>query len=185
MGERSYVMVSAKDGTPRYEVRESQRSRFMGYLRNVALNKVLLKDNFWGLVLGAALDAEITIGIDVKNQTAGFTVIGQNGLSVKSYCHTSRQKEKLLKAQVLTHLAEIIRDEKIRLGRPLKSIVIHRDGRCFQSEMDGAAAAIDKLKKEGVVAADATLTVLEISKSAPVRLRLFEVQRTDRAKPFV
>lgn len=185
MGEHSYVMVSGRDGTPRYEIRENQRSRLLGYLRNVALNKVLLTNNFWPFVLATPLHAEVTIGIDVKNQTAGFTVIGRNGLSVKSYCHTSRQKEKLLKAQVLTHLAQIIRDEKIRLGRPLKSIVIHRDGRCFQSEMDGAAAAIDKLKKEGVVAADGTLTVLEISKSAPVRLRLFEVQRTDGAKPFV
>jgi hypothetical protein len=185
MGERSYVMVSGKDGTPRYEIKDSQRSRFTGYLRNVALNKVLLTNSFWPFVLATPLHAEVTIGIDVKNQTAGFTVIGQNGLSVKSHCHTSRQKEKLLKAQVLTHLAEIIRDEKIRLGRPVKSIVIHRDGRCFQSEMDGAAAAIGKLKKEGVVATDGTLTILEISKSAPVRLRLFEVQRTHGPKPFV
>lgn len=67
----------------------------------------------------------------------------------------------------------------------MKSVVIHRDGRCFQSEMDGAAAANDKLKKEGVVAADGTLTILEISKSAPVRLRLFEVQRTHGSKPIV
>ncbi len=185
VGERSYVMVSGKDGTPRYEIRENQRSRFMGYLRNVALNKVLLTNSFWPFVLATPLHAEVTIGIDVKNQTAGFTVIGKNGSSVKSYFHTSRQKEKLLKVQVLTHLAEIIRDEKTRLGRPVKSVVIHRDGRCFQSEMDGAAAAIDKLKKEGVVAVDGTLTILEISKSAPVRLRLFEVQRHHGAKPIV
>jgi PD-(D/E)XK nuclease superfamily protein len=185
MGERSYVMVSGKDGTPRYEVRDSQRSRFTGYLRNVALNKVLLTNNFWPFVLATPLHAEVTIGIDVKNQTAGFTVVGRNGSFVKSCCHTSRQKEKLLKVQVLTHLAEIIRDEKIRLGRPVKSVVIHRDGRCFQSEMDGPAAAIDKLKSEGVVAADGTLTILEISKSAPVRLRLFEVQRARGSKLFV
>lgn len=185
MGERSYVMVSGKDGTPRYEVRENQRSRVMGYLRNVALNKVLLTNNFWPFVLATPLHAEVTIGIDVKNQTAGFTVIGRNGSFVKSYCHTSRQKERLLKAQVLTHLAEMIRDEKIRRGRPVKSVVIHRDGRCFQSEIDGAATAVDKLKKEGAVAADGTLTILEISKSAPVRLRLFEVQRTHGSKPFV
>jgi hypothetical protein len=185
MGERSYVMVSGKDGTPRYEIRENQRSRYMGYLRNVALNKVLLTNNFWPFVLATRLHAEVTIGIDVKNQTAGFTVIGHNGSFVKSCCHTSRQREKLLKAQVLTYLAEIIRDEKIRLERPVKSIVIHRDGRCFQSEMDGATAAIEKLKTEGVAAPDCTLTILEISKSAPVRLRLFDVQRSHGLKPFV
>lgn len=185
MGERSYVMVSEKDGTPRYKVRDDQRGRFMGYLRNVSLNKVLLTNNFWPFVLASPLHAEVTVGIDVKNQTAGFTVIGQNGSFIRSFCHTSRQKEKLLKAQVLTHIAEIIRGEHIRLGRPIKSVVIHRDGRCFQSEMDGASAAIEKLKGEGVVALDGTLTILEISKSAPVRLRLFDVQRTHGAEEFV
>ena len=84
MGERSYVMVSGRDGTPRYEVRDNQRGRFMGYLRNVALNKVLLTNNFWPFVLATPLHAEVTIGIDVKNQTAGFSVIGQNGSFVKS-----------------------------------------------------------------------------------------------------
>jgi len=165
MGERSYVMVSGKDGTPRYEVRDSQRSRFTGYLRNVALNKVLLTNNFWPFVLATPLHAEVTIGIDVKNQTAGFTVVGRNGSFVKSCCHTSRQKEKLLKVQVLTHLAEIIRDEKIRLGRPVKSVVIHRDGRCFQSEMDGPAAAIDKLKGEGIWRGEVLSLKLELGDS--------------------
>jgi hypothetical protein len=185
MGERSYVMVSGKDGTPRYELRQDQRSRFTGYLRNVALNKVLLTNSFWPFVLATPLHAEVTVGIDVKNQTAGFTVIGRNGSYVKSYCQTSRQKEKLLKEQILTQLAQIVRDERIRLGRPVKSIVIHRDGRCWQSELDGASAAIEKLKREGVVAADGTLTILETSKTAPVRLRLYDVQRTHAPNPFV
>lgn len=185
MGERSYVMMTGKDGMPRYELRESQRSRLTGYLRNVALNKILLTNNRWPFVLATPLHADVTIGIDVKKQTAGFTVIGQNGLFVKSDCQTSRQKEKLLKAQVLTHLADILRSEKSRLGHPIRSVVIHRDGRCFQSEMDGAIGAIEKLKNDGVVARDGTLTILEISKSAPVRLRLFDVQRTHGSRPYV
>lgn len=185
MGERSYTLVSGRDGTPRYEIRYKERSRFMGYLRNVALNKVLLTNNFWPFVLATPLHADVTIGIDVKNQTAGFTIIGRHGSFVQSYCQPSRQKEKLLKEQVLTHLAQIIRDEQTRLGRPVRSVVIHRDGRCWQSEVDGAAAAVEKLKKEGVIAPDGTLTILEISKSAPVRLRFFEVQHTHGQKPYV
>ena len=35
------------------------------------------------------------------------------------------------------------------------------------------------------MATDGTLTILEISKSAPVRLRLFEVQRTHGPRPYV
>ena len=185
MGERSYVMISDKDGTPHYEHRQTHRSRLMGYLRNVALNKVLLTNNFWPFVLATPLHADVTIGIDVKRQTAGFTVIGQTGLFVRAYCRESRQKEKLLKAQVFTHLLEIMRAEMVRLGREIRSVVIHRDGRSFQSEIDGAISAMEKLKAEGVVAEDGTLTILEISKSAPVRLRLFDVHRSNEGRPSV
>jgi hypothetical protein len=156
-----------------------------GYLQNVALNKILLTNNFWPFVLATPLHADLTIGIDVKNQTAAFAVIGKNGVSVDVRFDESRQKEQLLKDQVLTHLMGIIRMEGQAIGRPLNSIVIHRDGRCFQSELDGALAAVDKLKGEGVIAADGSLTVLEISKTAPVRLRLYEVEFRQGARPIV
>jgi hypothetical protein len=185
MGKSSYVLVSDRDGTPRYDIREEQRGRFVGYLRNVALNKILLINGFWPFVLATPLHAEVTVGIDVKNQTAGFTIIGGHGSSVRSYCRASRQKEKLLKEQVLTHLAEIIRAEAVRQREPVKSVVLHRDGRCWQSELYGAVAAVDKLKREGVMAPDGTLTILEISKSAPVRLRLYNVHPGQGRVPFV
>jgi hypothetical protein len=116
MGERCYVMVSDKNGTPRYETRQHERTRFSGYLRNVALNKILLTNNFWPFVLASPLHADVTVGIDVKNQTAGFTVIGERGASVRTECQVSQQKEKLLKPQVMTHLIELLRDEYSRLA---------------------------------------------------------------------
>ena len=45
--------------------------------------------------------------------------------------------------------------------------------------------ALDALKAEGAVAADATLTILEISKSSPAPLRLFEVTGAAAARPCV
>jgi argonaute-like protein implicated in RNA metabolism and viral defense len=114
----------------------------------------------------------------VKNQTAAFSVIGSKGTSVRALFEVSRQKEKLLKNQVLTYLARILREEYARMERPIESVVLHRDGRCYQSEIDGAEAAMEKLKAEGVVAANGTFTILEIWKTAPVHLRLFDVQRT-------
>ena len=185
MGARYYGKVSGSGGTPRYEIHPRQRRRFSGYLRNVVLNKILLTNNFWPFVLASPLNADVVIGIDVKNQTAGFTVIGKAGASVRTRCHTSRQKEKLLRPQVLTHLTELLRDERCRLGEPLRAVAIHRDGRCWQSEVDGATAAMRKLKTEGVVAEDGTLTILDISKTAPVRLRLFEVQQTHNGRQNV
>src|SRR6516162_997920 len=48
----------------------SYGSGMNGYLQNVALNKILLTNNFWPFVLATPLHADLTIGIDVKNQTA-------------------------------------------------------------------------------------------------------------------
>ncbi|MYK19691.1 hypothetical protein F4055_16235 [Candidatus Poribacteria bacterium] len=185
MGSRCYAMVSDREGELRYEVQQRERSRFFGYLRNVTLNKILLTNNCWPFVLASRLHADVTIGIDVKNQTAGFTVIGKHGAFLLTELHVSRQKEKLLKPQVMTHLDELLRQECRRLGEPLREVVIHRDGRCWQSEIDGAKAAIEKLRNEGVVAEEGTLTILEISKTAPVRLRLFEVHETQEQRAHV
>lgn len=185
MGSECYALSAGSDGKPRYVVREGQRGRLSGYLQNVALNKILLTNSFWPFVLATPLHADLTIGIDVKNQTAAFAVIGKNGASVNVKFDELRQKEQLRKDQVLTLLMDIIRSEHRNIGRPLRSIVIHRDGRCFQSELDGARAAVDKLKAEGVIDAQGSLTVLEISKSAPVRLRLYEIELRHGAKPLV
>jgi hypothetical protein len=182
VGEQSYARVTGPDGKSRYQAKSDQRSRLSGYLRNVALNKVLLTNSFWPFVLSTPLHADVTLGIDVKNQTAAFSVIGSRGTSVRALFEVSRQKEKLHKDQVLTYLARILREEHARIGRPIESVVLHRDGRCYQSEIDGAEAAVQKLKSEGVIAPTATLSILEISKSAPVHLRMFEIQRTHGPK---
>jgi hypothetical protein len=178
VGEQSYARIMGSDGKPRYQMKSDQRGRLAGYLRNVALNKVLLTNSFWPFVLATPLHADVTLGIDVKNQTAAFSVIGNKGTSVRALFEVSRQKEKLMKDQVLTYFARILRDEQARLGRPIDSVVLHRDGRCYQSEIDGAEAALEKLKAEGIVAQNGTLTILEIWKTAPVHLRLFDIQRT-------
>lgn len=185
VGERSYARITDADGKSRYQMKSDQKSRLSGYLRNVTLNKVLLTNSFWPFVLSTPLHADVTLGIDVKNQTAAFSVIGNRGMSVRALFEVSRQKEKLLKDQVLTYLARILRDEQTKMGRPIDSVVLHRDGRCYQSEIDGAVAAMEKLKSEGVVAQAGTLTILEISKTAPVHLRMFEVQRTHGSRPNV
>ena len=182
VGEQSYARVTGRDGKSRYQAKSDQRGRLSGYLRNVALNKVLLTNSFWPFVLSTPLHADVTLGIDVKNQTAAFSVIGSRGTSVRALFEVSRQKEKLHKDQVLTYLARILRQEHARIGRPIEFVVLHRDGRCYQSEIDGADAAVQKLKSEGVIAPNATLSILEISKSAPVHLRMFEIQRTHGPK---
>jgi argonaute-like protein implicated in RNA metabolism and viral defense len=66
------------------------------------------------------------------------------------------------------------------------AILDHEDGRLWQSEQDGLRKGLEALKAEGVLPPDATLTILEISKSSPAPLRLFDVtgggDRRDRVQ---
>ena len=176
----SYVLGKGNDGQPQYFPRQSGRKRLSGYLRNVALNKVLLTNQRWPFVLATPLNADITIGVDVKHHTAGLIVVGRSGEKLRSFCRTSRQKEKLRADQMEKYIVEIISDEAAS-GNPLaRVIVMHRDGRLFPSELEGARKAMERLKRTGVIAPDATLTILEIAKNQQAPARFFEISEQDR-----
>jgi argonaute-like protein implicated in RNA metabolism and viral defense len=156
-----------------------------GYLRNVALNKVLLTNERWPFVLSTPLHADLVVGIDVKHNTAGFTMVGKNGGQVRTLCRKSRQREMLLTDQVATYMLELIRLEAAASDELIRTIVVHRDGRLWESEREGMLRAIDRLRTEGVIASDATVTILEISKTSPVSLRLFDVDDATAPNPNV
>jgi alkylated DNA nucleotide flippase Atl1 len=182
-GQDCYQLVNGTNGESVYRVRHDRRARFDGYLRNVALNKVLLTNERWPFVLATPLHADVIIGIDVKHNTAGFTVVGKHGSEVRTLSRKSRQKEMLLAEQVTTYLLELLRAEA-QYG-DIRHIVLQRDGRVWPSEREGAHRAVDRLKAEGVLPSDATLTILEISKTSPAPLRLFEVTLTDDRSAWI
>jgi argonaute-like protein implicated in RNA metabolism and viral defense len=163
------------DGQRQYRPDPSQRGRLSGYLRNVALNKILLINRKWPFILADRLHADITIGIDVKNNTCGLLVVGRFGADIRPFLKTSRQKEQLQPLQVKKYLCEVLREEASATSEPIRTIVIHRDGTLWPSDLEGAQQGIVTLKEEGVIPPDATLTVLEILKLSPAPLRLYGV----------
>jgi hypothetical protein len=182
-GQECYALENGRDGQPRYRVRANRRGRFDGYIRNVALNKVLLTNERWPFVLATPLRADVIVGIDVKHHTAGFTVIGKHGSTVRTLSRKSRQKEMLLADQVTTYLMELLRAEA--KYEEIRVIVLHRDGRVWPSERDGARRAVARLKAEKVLPEDATLTILEVSKTSPVSFRLFDVTTAQGRSPSI
>ena len=169
-----YELQYRDDGQPFYTVRSSKYGKLQGYLRNVALNKVLLTNERWPFVLDTSLNADITIGIDVKHNTAGYIVVNRDGSRIWTLPPiTSKQKEQLTGEQLKTYLIDILTKEVERVSYPLKNIVIHRDGRMYMCEIEGARQAVNLLKQKGILPDDASLTMLEISKSEPVPLRMF------------
>jgi hypothetical protein len=174
-GQECYQLNQQGSGAPTYQIRSDKRGKFSGYLRNVALNKVLLTNERWPFVLETPLHADLIVGIDVKQNTAGFTAIGRTGGLIRTKCHTTNQRERLSAEQVRKHLFEIVKEQARMTTDPIATVVIHRDGRMYESEIAGAKRAIRALVADGIIAARATLTLLEISKSSPAPLRLFDV----------
>lgn len=175
MAQDAYALVQSRNGSPRYEIRHASRGKFSGYMRNVALNKILLTSERWPFVLATRLHADVTVGIDVKDNTAGFTIVAARGTIIRTQCSESRQRERLLAPQVKKYLMELVAKEREHLTEPVRHVVIHRDGRLWESEREGAKQAMAALKEQRVVAADASLSLLEIGKSSLIPARFFEV----------
>ena len=190
MAKESYTSATHKDGT-QYFVKSHARKRLFGYLRNVVLNKVLLTNGKWPFVLKTSMHADVVIGIDVKSNTAAFALIADGGKIVRFSMSSSRQKEQLLKAQIREYVTDIIRREGHYFHRLPKRIVIHRDGRTWPVEIEGLKEACRILASEGRIDKDWQLSVIEINKTAPAPLRLFDVKssRSERGidveNPFV
>ena len=172
MGSECYELV---DGDCNYRIRQNKRRKLLPYLTNVALNKILLVNERWPFVLGTPLHADLTVGIDVKGNTAGFTLINRTGNIIHPYCKSSRQKEKLTTEQVSHEFARLVRQEAQFIEPPAMNIVVHRDGRSYESEIEGLRRTMDSLRQDGTIDANAKLTVLEVAKTSPAPLRLFDV----------
>lgn len=176
MIRNSYTSRSSGEGI-HYEVDERAKKRVTGYLRNVAINKVLLTNGKWPFVLKSRLNADIVIGIDVKNSTAAFTLIADGGRIIRLATSPSRQKEQLLRNQVSKYIEEMIRKERSSISLVPKHIVIHRDGRAWPDEINGIQDACEKLAVDGALNADWRLSVVNISKSAAAPLRMFRITK--------
>jgi hypothetical protein len=181
---RAYVGVP-QGGQTRYIVKEAERKRLTGYIRNVAINKVLLTNGKWPFVLSSALHADVIIGIDVKTNTAAFTLIAEGGRVIRLATSPSGQKEQLLKNQVAQYVEDLIRKERRYLTKVPKQIVIHRDGRAWPSEISGVQEACHRLAKDGLIDAHWQLTILEIAKSAAAPMRMFYVRLGHDGRPPV
>lgn len=178
VGAECYFQPNGKSS---YEPRPNKRGLLFGYLRMVAINKILLTNQRWPFVLETRLNADLTIGLDVKQHTAGLVLVGKRGGDIQTFIKKSQRKEKLSALQMRAYMVESIREVARNRDKLIKTILLQRDGRVFDTEEKGAHEAIEQLKKEKVIAQDATLTIIEISKSAPVRFRLFNVsQRGNR-----
>lgn len=162
------------DGKVQYYLKNERAKKFEGYVRGVAINKVLLNCSKWPFVLNEPLNADLTIGIDVKHHTAGFTIVDKHGKNIRTETDETSNKEKLAAEQLKSWLFKIVKDEvEYDTKANIDNIVIHRDGRLFDTELEGLLQGLQQLKDEMCLSPDAELHILEIPKSSLYSVRIF------------
>jgi hypothetical protein len=163
------------NGKSNYEVKREMAGKYKGYVFGVAVNQVLLNNERWPYVLNSPLHADLTIGIDVKKQVAGFTFVDKYSKNILTRFDKSSNKERLTTSQMIKMLVPNITLLQKHLSYQIERIVIHRDGRLFQREKDGIMQAIKVLKDKGILSSACTVSILEIPKHSIVPFRLFDV----------
>ncbi len=175
IGSDCYNLRSSGSGAPQYSLAPEKRGKFDGYLRGVAINKVLLTNEKWPFVIADTMHADLTIGVDVKSHYVGFTAIAKGGEYIESRFANCRFAEQIQADEFRKLLIEAVEGYSKKTGEFARSLALYRDGRMFEPEQFGAGQAMEFLTSEGYVAPGATLTSLEIPKRSFTPLRLFEV----------
>jgi hypothetical protein len=149
------------------------KGKYFGYIKGVALNQILLNNERWPFVLAEPLNADITIGIDVKKNVAGYVFVDKYAKNIKPFRQRSQNKERLSKEQVFNAIVSNVK--VLSSYMPIKKIVIHRDGRLFQTELAGINKAIQHLKDLNCIDTESEVSIVEIPKHSTFSLRLFDV----------
>lgn len=126
-------------------------------------------------VLADDLHYDVYLGIDVLYGRIGYHLLyGKGGRLIERQFGDATDKgqphEAIKKPTLQRRLEESLR-MIAREGHPVRSLVIHRDGRWWPSEGAALRSAIARLKDTKVIPPDARYAVLEIRKNhLPVRL---------------
>lgn len=173
--QRCYKEGRDSAGNVNYYTPNGKHGLLRGYARGLVLNKILLNNERWPFALAGTLNASVTIGIDVKKNTAGFILVGPNAKVIRAECSESRNEEKLSTDQIAHQIYELISKEAMFFATPINSIVIHRDGKLFDEEREGVHVAVERLRNEGLISSSAVATLLEVRKTSMLPLRFYDV----------
>jgi hypothetical protein len=181
-----YEVGRGSDGIPHCSVRRGMGTRLSGYLQIVALNKVLLNDFRRPFNLSTDTHADITIGIDVKNHTAGFVIVADKGRKIRfDFDFDQSESEKISFKRMKKCTIKLLFEEMEYSQNEVSNIIFQRDGRFYESERDGIKEAVEHLKSTGVLPRTIGVTFLEIHKKSQVPFRLFEVATGSVGRPQV
>jgi hypothetical protein len=174
------------EGNTLFQVIPSEERRYNSYVRYFVLG-LLQVHRRWISCLKTRLHYDIHLGIDVLNDFWGFTFVYEGG----KHCYFDLEqrpssqrdyKEKIPKNKMYSMVYKALKDHISSLYLKPKTLLVHRDGRSFDSEIHGLEKAIQQLIDERVLPEDFSVGVVEIHKSTATKVRL--VQRQDGSTQF-
>lgn len=168
-----YRMNGYSDNGHAQNVRPLPEGKFRSYLLNMVMG-LMIVNRQWPWVLHKPTHSGAYIGLDVLDHTAAFTFFYEGGAVCAMRDQVSSHKEKLSKELVAKLVYEGLKQDLPDLDEPLRSIVLRRDGRLFESEWQGFLEAIQKLVAEGLLPADIVTGAVEIPKHHSFGVRLVE-----------
>lgn len=164
-------------GEVNWRVRENKIGLYNSYLKYVALGFLLVNRKWlWKLAKGS-LQNDVHVGIDVYHDLAIFTFIYGDAELITFHMCKSKKGEKLSSGLIQEALYDNLSRDLRALGIMPSSIVFHRDGRIFRSELRGIKNALNDLSDENLLSEDYRYAVVEIHKTSSSRPRLY--RRTD------
>ena len=155
---------------PEVELRPELQGKFTSYLRYSALG-LLIVNRQWGWVLQRGTHYDAYISFDVLNNHAAFSFFYKGGKECFVRTYPSRQKEKLLRAQVREIVYTALKQD-LQRGLAINSLVLRRDGRLFESEWLGFRDAIDQLIADGLLPKTAVVGAVEVHKTSTNGVRI-------------
>lgn len=148
---------------------------YRSYILNLALGYLLVNRKWlWKLAEGT-LRNKIHVGIDVYDGIAVFTFIYGDADLITFHISESERPEKLSADQVAEALVENLGAELRNLDLDDISIVFHRDGKLYESELRGIRRAIDVLQNidRNPLPKDVKIGIVEIHKTSSARPRIY------------
>lgn len=179
MPSQGYELDGHEAGNSSWRLAQDRdrRGAIIGYIRGVAINKVLLLNSYWPFILKSELNTDLTVGVDVKNNVAGFTFIYKTGADLRFLSSESTEKEQLSQAHLKSKMSEFLNSEKSTLSKnKVKTIVIHRQGRFFPPEIKGIKEALEIAARNGLIPKDYACTFVEVQKTSMVPFRFFSIK---------
>jgi hypothetical protein len=154
--------------------------KLASYVQNCAFGMMVVNRK-WLWALATPLHYDVYIGIDVLNGMAGFTFVYNNGQQIFFRNYPCKQKERLTTPQLRDVLLKHLPEDLSELHLHPRSIVIHRDGRTFTSELNGLQRAMQELKSKGILSREILVGVVDIRKTTADHLRLVQGESLERA----